>query len=99
MRGSARRSPDSVGPACVPRGLAGDVVPVHPDQEGLTLHGPLASEGMPSDTSRRPHPAQGVRPLATRALTGCRGALLPWTPARKGRTPFRSYPRMRCVVS
>ena len=41
MRGSARRSPGEAVSASAPRGLAGDFIPVHPDQErAQTFPGP-----------------------------------------------------------
>lgn len=41
MRGSARRFSGDAVSLALPRGLAGDFVPVHPDQQGaLPLPGP-----------------------------------------------------------
>ena len=89
MRGSALRILGYAGLLAPPRVLAGDFIPVHPDQEAaLPLCGTPASEPSRSDTS-----GQRVRPFGIRA----QGALLPETPARTGdAVPFPPLPR-RCV--
>ena len=94
MRGSALRAPAGKLPPGPTRGLAGDVIPVHPDQEGaLPLCGTPASEPSRSDTSGPSTCGEGVRPLGTHA----QGALLPETPAWQGGTaPLPPYPRWRC---
>ena len=50
MRGSARRSSGDAGPLALPRGLAGDFIPVHPDQEA----GFAPSLDLPVFTAGRP---------------------------------------------
>lgn len=90
MRGSALRvSGGAVAPRAS-RGLAGDVIPVHPDQEeALPLIGSPVSERLSSDSTDR-----RVRPLGTRA----QGGLLPETPARKvGFIPPSPYHHVRCI--
>ena len=90
MRGSALRAPAGEIPPHGPRGLAGAIRPVHPDQEG----GLAPSLDHPA--SGRPRPDTGgqrVRPFGIRA----QGAWLPETPARIGdAVPFPLLPR-RCV--
>lgn len=88
MRGSALRASGGAANPCAPRGLAGDFVPVHPNQEvALPLVGSPAPEHFVSGTTDR-----RVRPFGIRA----QGALLPETPARKvGYIPFPPYPRIR----
>ena len=94
MRGSALRAPAGKIPPVPTRGLAGDFIPVHPDQEeALPLCGTPASEPSRSDTSGPGTFGEGVRPLGTRA----QGALLPETPAwTEGTAPFPPYPHIRC---
>jgi hypothetical protein len=89
MRGSALRASGVAAPLRAPRVLAGDVIPVHPDQEeALPLVGSPASERFISDTTDR-----RIRPLGTRA----QGALLPKTPARKvGFIQLPPYTRNWC---
>ena len=101
MRGSALRASGGAVTPSAPRGLAGDVIPVHPDQEeALPLVGSPAPERFTSGTTDR-----RVRPLGTRA----QGALLPETPACRaiaaeqrrrtrnvGLIPLPPYPRRRC---
>ena len=98
MRGSAPlASLPSRRAAC-----QGDVPsPVDPlDQEwALPLHGPPASEGTPSDTSSRLLAGLELRIPESRALPRNRGALLPWTPARKeDRSPLSPHPRVPPVL-
>jgi hypothetical protein len=91
MRGSALRAPAGRVPPHSPRGLAGAIRPVHPDQEG----GLAPSLDHPASGLPRPDTGgQRVRPFGIRV----QGALLPETPASKGGTdPFPPYPR-RCVA-
>jgi hypothetical protein len=92
MRGSALRAFGGASNPCAARGLAGDFIPVHPDQEAaLPLCGTPASEAFRSDTFDR-----SVRPLETRAQR----ALLSETSAPdEGGAPFQHLSRMhRCSV-
>lgn len=102
MRGSAQRSP--FGAAYAARRAAWQgVPPVHPDQEKLLLHGPLASEGTPSDTSSRPSPSilAGLglripRTCASRAASRRPESLAPLDPsAEEEASPLPPHPRMR----
>ncbi len=82
MRGSALRAPAGKGPPVPTRGLAGDVIPVHPDQEGPCPSVERSRQRRPAPTP----PAKGCAPYGTRA----QGALLPKTPAPGlGRIPNR----------